>query len=188
MVTRLARVQNLRIDKSVLRWILIGGIFAAISSHVPPAWASPSPHFGGFGPKFAPVSDRTLDKMRGGFSIGSLNVTFGIQSVSIINGQVFEQLNVNGFANQLGTRITSSTFSITPLSQNALGTIIRLVQNGAGNTVSNGILKSQGLVTVIQNTQSNVKMQFATQLNMSFQNIGTMVQTMGMNNRLLMLH
>ena len=180
----LAFGRNLRLGKLVVLYSLMG-CFLGVFFGPTLAWSTP---YQEMRTHLAPVSDRMLDTMRGGFSAGNLNVSFGIQSVSIINGQVFEQLNLNGVSNSSGTHFTSSSFQITPLSQNALGTLVNIVSSGINNAVSNAVTQTQGIVTVIQNTHNNVTMQFQTQVNMGLQNITSMVQTTSMNNRLVFLH
>jgi hypothetical protein len=97
------------------------------------------------------ASDRTLDKMRGGFDLGAgLMVSFGISRAVYINGQL----------------ITSTTFqvgdlaSLTPPQAAALSQQIstqaqaQVVKNGPGNTVELNV-GTVPLATYIQNTVNN---------------------------------
>jgi hypothetical protein len=97
------------------------------------------------------ASDRTLDKMRGGFDLGAgLMVSFGISRAVYINGQL----------------ITSTTFqigdlaSLTPPQAAALSqqistqTQAQVVKNGPGNTVEVNV-GTVPLATYIQNTVNN---------------------------------
>lgn len=180
LLATLGKTLNLR--KTMVKWILAGGVFF-LGMNVSMAWASPF-----HAEQLVPVSDRVLDHMRGGFSSGPLNVTFGIQSLSMVNGQLIEQLNLNGSSGNSGTHFASSTFQITPLSGNSLGTLVQVYGSQISNGVSNALTQTKGIVNVIQNTQSNVSMKFQTSLSMTFNNVASMVQTVGMNNRLLSLH
>jgi hypothetical protein len=97
------------------------------------------------------ASDRTLDKIRGGFDLGTgLMVSFGISRAVYINGQL----------------ITSTTFqvgdlaSLTPPQAAALSqqistqTQAQVVKNGPGNTVELNV-GTVPLATYIQNTVNN---------------------------------
>ena len=97
------------------------------------------------------ASDRTLDKMRGGFDLGmGLMVSFGISRAVYINGQL----------------ITSTTFrvgdltSLTPQQAVALSqqispqTQAQVVKNGPGNTMELSV-GTVPLSTFIQNTLNN---------------------------------
>ena len=97
------------------------------------------------------ASDRTLDKMRGGFDLGmGLMVSFGISRAVYINGQL----------------ITSTTFrvgdltSLTPQQAVALSQQIssqsqaQVVKNGPGNTMELSV-GTAPLSTFIQNTLNN---------------------------------
>ena len=106
-------------------------------------WNAPDPAL------WMAASDRTLDRMRGGFDLGSgLVVSFGIQREVSVNGQL----------------ILSSSFQLRDLTgltspqAAALGRQIaaqsQVVNNGAGNTLDPGAAAIPA-ATYIQNTLNN---------------------------------
>jgi len=94
-------------------------------------------------------SDQALDRLRGGFDMGSgLLVSFGISRMVFINGQL-----VTTTSFQLG-----ELGQLTPAQAQALGQQIapqgQLVQNGPGNSVD-AQAGPAPLATYIQNTLNN---------------------------------
>jgi hypothetical protein len=80
------------------------------------------------------VSDRTLDKLRGGFDLGSgLVVSFGVTRMVYINDQL----------------VTTTSFQLGQ----QIGSQAQVVQNGLGNTVESGAA-GVPMATYIQNTLS----------------------------------
>ena len=114
------------------------------------------------------ASDQTLDKLRGGFDLGTgLMVSFGISRAVYVNGQL----------------ITSTTFrvgdltSLTPqqaivLSQQiSTQTQAQVVKNGPGNTMELSIA-SAPLSTFIQNTLNNQSIRNQTIIDMTSNGMG----------------
>ena len=114
------------------------------------------------------ASDQTLDKLRGGFDLGTgLMVSFGISRAVYVNGQL----------------ITSTTFrvgdltSLTPqqaivLSQQiSTQTQAQVVKNGPGNTMELSIA-SAPLSTFIQNTLNNLNIRNQTIIDVSSNGMG----------------
>ncbi len=114
------------------------------------------------------ASDQTLDKLRGGFDLGTgLMVSFGISRAVYVNGQL----------------ITSTTFrvgdltSLTPqqaivLSQQiSTQTQAQVVKNGPRNTMELSIA-SVPLSTFIQNTLNNQSIRNQTIIDMSSNGMG----------------
>lgn len=114
------------------------------------------------------ASDRTLDKMRGGFDLGAgLMVSFGISRAVYINGQL----------------ITSTTFqigdltSLTPPQAAALSqqistqTQAQVVKNGPGNTVELNV-GTVPLATYIQNTVNNQTIRSQTIIDVTSNGMG----------------
>ena len=114
------------------------------------------------------ASDQTLDKLRGGFDLGTgLMVSFGISRAVYVNGQL----------------ITSTTFrvgdltSLTPQQAVALSqqistqTQAQVVKNGPGNTMELSV-GSAPLSTFIQNTLSNQSIRNQTIIDMTSNGMG----------------
>ena len=114
------------------------------------------------------ASDRTLDKMRGGFDLGmGLMVSFGISRAVYINGQL----------------ITSTTFrvgdltSLTPQQAVALSQQIssqsqaQVVKNGPGNTMELSV-GTAPLSTFIQNTLNNQNIRNQTIIDVTSNGMG----------------
>lgn len=131
-----------------------------------------------------PVAERTLEAMRGGFSLGGgLEVSFGITRAVFINGELVTETTLN-----LGR--------VAELSQEALAQLQQLqqlyvVQNGPGNTVVTGASPSPGKAggeaapivsalpgvaagTVIQNSLNNQQILHQTIINASSNGLGLM--------------
>ena len=94
------------------------------------------------------VSNRTLDRQRGGFDVGSgLLVSFGITRAVYINGDLVTQTSLN----------FGRVADITPAQATQLArqmTALNLVQVGPGNSVAPNAL-ANGAGTIIQNTLNN---------------------------------
>jgi hypothetical protein len=94
------------------------------------------------------VSDRTLDKLRGGFDLGSgLVVSFGVTRMVYINDQL-----VTTTSFQLGDLSKLNGIQTSALGQQ-IGSQAQVVQNGLGNTVESGAA-GVPMATYIQNTLS----------------------------------
>jgi hypothetical protein len=97
------------------------------------------------------ASDRTLDRMRGGFDLGTgLMVSFGISRAVYINGQLITSTTF-----QVGDLISLTPPQAAALSQQiSTQTQTQVVKNGPGNTVelNPGAVP---LATYIQNTLNN---------------------------------
>ena len=96
------------------------------------------------------ASDHTLDRMRGGFDMGSgLMVSFGISRALSINGQLI-----------ISTSFQLGDFTrLTPAQASAIGqqmaTQMQVVQNGSGNTLASPGPAAMPTATLIQNTLNN---------------------------------
>jgi hypothetical protein len=114
------------------------------------------------------ASDRTLDRMRGGFDLGTgLMVSFGISRAVYVNGQL----------------ITSTTFrvgdltSLTPQQATALSQQMtsqsqaQVVKNGPGNTMELSV-GTVPLATYIQNTLNNQTIRNQTILDVTSNGMG----------------
>lgn len=111
------------------------------------------------------LSSEQLDNMRGGFDLPSgLKVSFGVQQVAFVNGNMVSTTNFNipdvsAMTSQQAQALASANTS-------------GLVQVGHGNTVQPGALP--GLTGgVIQNTLSNQQIQALTTINTSVNSLGT---------------
>ncbi|MBK5206016.1 MAG: hypothetical protein JJD98_11600 [Polaromonas sp.] len=95
------------------------------------------------------ASDRTLDRLRGGFYLGTgLLVSFGISRAVYINDQL-----VTTTSFQLGNIARFTPAQAVVLSQQ-IASQVQIVQNGPRNTVEPGTL-TMPLATYIQNTLNN---------------------------------
>jgi len=114
------------------------------------------------------VSDRTLDRQRGGFDLGGgLVATFGIMRSVYINGELVTQTSLN--LGQLS--------ALTPEQAGRLGqqmAALNLVQNGPGNSVGANVGGSYG--TVIQNTLNNQAIRSETVIDVGSNGMGLMRQ------------
>ena len=116
---------------------------------IPPGRSGRSP----IGAGLHAVSDRSLDKVRGGFTTSTgLQVSFGIERSVSVNGNLVAKTSFN--VSEHG-KVTSS-----PGSGN-----LTLVQNGAGNVALIGPVSAATLGTVVQNTLNDQKIQTVTAVN-----------------------
>lgn len=110
---------------------------------------------------WTPVSEDTLDDMRGGFDLGNgLVASFGIARAVYVNGNL----------------VTSTSFNIPDISRitttqaaamNAALNSVSLTQVGPNNTFTPGALGQTTAATVIQNTLNNQNIQSITTINTS---------------------
>lgn len=114
------------------------------------------------------ASDRTLDRLRGGFDFGTgLVVTFGISRAVYINDQL-----VTSTSFQLSDVSKLTTAQAGVLGQQ-LGMQAQVVQNGPGNTVDPAAI-TVPLATYIQNTLSNQAIRTQTVIQASTNGLGTL--------------
>ncbi len=117
-----------------------------------------------FGDGQVAVAETSLDRVRGGFSVNGLNISFGIERAVYINGSL----------------VTSTSMNVTELGQVAAGRgvttldagTIALIQNGSGNSVATGSLSPATIGTVIQNTLDGQKIQNVTVINATANSLG----------------
>jgi hypothetical protein len=122
------------------------------------------------------VSDRKLDRLRGGFDLGSgLVVSFGITRTLLINGELVTQstLSFDGF-----TKFTPAQAEQMSRQVSAMG----IVQNGPGNIYQPGPGGS-GFAIVIQNTLDNQQILNQTVINAS-SNAGGMIKNLNLQSTL----
>lgn len=110
------------------------------------------------------VAETSLDRVRGGFSVDGLNISFGIERAVYVNGSL----------------VTSTSMNVTELGQVAAGRgvttldpgTIALIQNGSGNSVATGSISPTTIGTVIQNTLDGQKIQNVTVINATANSLG----------------
>ena len=144
------------------RWQLVGlcGVLLASVSH---AQNQPLPPDGAV---WLAASDRTLDRLRGGFDLGAgLVVSFGISRAVYINDQL-----VTTTSFQLGDISKFTPAQAAVLSQQ-ISAQTQVVQNGPGNTVAPGALVIP-LATYIQNTLNNQTIRAQTVIQGSTNGLG----------------
>lgn len=129
-------------------------------------WPDPAPAHDAatrqpLGPEWTAVAPATLDALRGGYQMPSgLLLSFGIERVAFVNGEMVSQLNVN----------VPDVRNITPEQAQALSRFMKtqLVQVGPGNVFQgNG---NSGLV--IQNTLDGQSIRAQTTLDVSVNTLG----------------
>jgi hypothetical protein len=107
-----------------------------------------------------PVSEEKLEKFRGGFDLGGLVLSFGIERAVYVDGTLVTTTSINvpdvgsltnGQAKQLGTQAAT----------------MNLVQNGSGNAFQITPGTSSTTATYIQNTLNNQNLQTMTVINAS---------------------
>ncbi|MEF7615637.1 hypothetical protein V4F39_17110 [Aquincola sp. MAHUQ-54] len=102
------------------------------------------------------VGDSRLDRVRGGFSNGNLNISFGIERAVYINGNLVTTTRLN--LSELGAISGGSAAPAAPIDTGAL----TVLQSGPGNVFQPGRLSGNAIGTVIQNTLDNQKIQSIT--------------------------
>lgn len=131
-----------------------------------------------------PVADRTLEAMRGGFSLGGgLEVSFGITRAVYINGELVVETTLN--LSRLAELGQEAVAQLQQLQQ------LQVVQNGPGNTVVTGAAPSPSKAsgdsgptvsavpgvatgTVIQNSLNNQQILHQTIINATSNGLGLM--------------
>ena len=133
------------------------------------AAAEPSPLQPGaspFGDRTVAVAESALDRVRGGFEGGGLNISFGIERAVYVNGALVTTTTLN--VSELG-KLTAGR---GPVAIDA-GTIA-LIQNGMGNGVSASTLTSTSAGTIVQNTLDGQKIQNVTVINATANSLGVL--------------
>jgi len=123
------------------------------------------------------VEPAVLGTMRGGVDLGQdYSYAIGITRSTSING--VEQFSSSMYINDLGS--ATGTGASTQTLQFAEPVII---QNGAGNFVDAGLLSGTGLnnATVIQNTLDNQAITNELVLDISLQNVSSLIQGMDLS-------
>lgn len=105
------------------------------------------------------VDDGTLGELRGGFETpGGLTLSFGIERVVYINGELASTTTLN--IADLGQLVGRGTLEGLPV-----GASIAVIQNGPNNSFDAGALASGSFATVIQNSLDNQQIQTVTTIN-----------------------
>jgi hypothetical protein len=112
------------------------------------------------------VSNKSLDKMRGGFDLGlGMMVSFGITRTTYINQELVTTLTL-----QLGDLSKLNAQQAQRLSQQ-INMQPQVIQNGAGNVVESGVTNlPQG--TYVQNTLNNQVLRSQTVIDIATNGIG----------------
>lgn len=118
-----------------------------------------------FGDRQVAVSEQSLDRVRGGFLVDGLNISFGIERAVYVNGSL----------------VTSTSFNVSDLGRITGGrapafdaSTIALIQNGAGNTVTAAPIPSGAIGTIVQNTLDGQKIQNVTVINATTNSLGVL--------------
>ncbi len=113
----------------------------------------------------ATVSDADLNDMRGGFIAGGLNISFGIDVLSMVNGTPVIQYS-----------FTDANLPGAPIVPGGLQHIIansglqNVIQVGEGNQIINSFAGFEGMLTVIQNTLDNTVIQHLSTITIDISN------------------
>ena len=135
---------------------------ASAAAEPSPLQPSASP----FGDRTVAVAESALDRVRGGFEGGGLNISFGIERAVYVNGALVTTTTLN--VSELG-KLTAGR---GPVAIDA-GTIA-LIQNGMGNSVSASTLTSTSAGTIVQNTLDGQKIQNITVINATANSLGVL--------------
>ncbi|HWH84762.1 MAG TPA: hypothetical protein VNU71_21250 [Burkholderiaceae bacterium] len=117
-----------------------------------------------FGDRQVAVSDSSLDRVRGGFTVDGLNITFGIERAVYVNGVLVTTTSLN--LSDLG-RLTAGRGTVS-FDVGSLG----VVQSGAGNLVASTIVTAGNAGTIVQNTLDGQKIQNVTVINATANSLG----------------
>lgn len=127
--------------------------------------------------EWSAVSNESLDRMRGGFSVGSgLSVSFGIVRSISINGDLISRTSFN-LPNL--SKITHEEARVASAAIADAG----IIQNGAGNRVEIGAKPQLNAATVIQNTLSDQKIASLTVIHTDVNSLGILNK---INSRLML--
>ena len=112
------------------------------------------------------VAEGALDRVRGGFSINGLNISFGLERAVYVNGALVTTTSLN--VSDLG-RITAGR-GTGAFDAGTIG----LIQSGAGNVVSPTMISAGSVGTVVQNTLDGQKIQNITVINATSNGLGVL--------------
>ena len=118
------------------------------------------PHAAPFGDAAPPVAAATLDGVRGGYSGGGLNVSFGIERAVYVNGALMTTTSFNVVSGGAGASAAIDAAATA------------LVQNGAGNQAHAGTLGSNTAGTVVQNSLDGQAIRSVTTINATVNSAG----------------
>lgn len=105
------------------------------------------------------VDDGTLGELRGGFeTAGGLSLSFGIERVVYINGELASTTSLN--VADLGQLVGRGMLEGLPV-----GARVALIQNGPNNSFDASTLAAGSFATVIQNSLDNQQIQTVTTIN-----------------------
>ena len=140
--------------------------FDQTSQEAKAAAADPTPpkgpaHANPLGDRAVAVNERSLDKVRGGFTTpAGLQMSFGIERAVYVNGALVTTTTLN--FSDLG-KITGGQSAVASA---VAGTgNLTLFQNGPGNTFIAGPISAATAGTIVQNTLNDQKIQSITSIN-----------------------
>lgn len=113
----------------------------------------------------ATVSDADLNEMRGGFIAGGLNISFGVDVLSMVNGTPVIQYSFTD-ANLPGAPVVPGGLQHI-IANNGLQNVIQV---GDGNQIINSFAGFEGMLTVIQNTLDNTVIQHLSTITIDISN------------------
>lgn len=155
--------------------VILSFYLAVVSSHGTVLTGADSGAF--HANEWAPVSDQTLDDLRGGFDVNqALTVSFGIVRSVTINGDLVTQTSFN--LPDI-TKISAEQVRIASLAIAETG----VVQNGVGNILTNGVRSELPTSTIIQNTLNDQTIETLTIINAGVNSLG-LLQSINTQNTL----
>ena len=117
-------------------------------------------------PAWLTVSNKRLDKMRGGFDLGlGLMVSFGISRATYVNQELVTSMTL-----QLGDLSKLTAVQAQHLSRQ-INLQPQVIQNGSGNVVEAGVM-SLPLGTYLQNTLNNQVLRTQTVIDITTNGLG----------------
>lgn len=131
--------------------------------------------FGGDNPfaNFDTVSDAELAEMRGGFNAGGLNISFGVDVLTMIDGVPV-----------IAYSFTDANLPGAPVVPGGLQHIIanhglqNFIQVGPGNEIISSFSGFEGMLTVIQNTLDNTLIQHLSTITIDINNFNPALHQM----------
>ena len=147
-VTRAAR-RSLRTLLAAAGLLIAHGATAAVLNDGPGGFAGDNPFA-----NLETVSDAELAEMRGGFNAGGLNISFGIDVLSMIDGVPV-----------IAYSFTDADLPGSPVVPGGLEHIVanhglqNFIRVGPGNEIISSFSGFEGILTVIQNTLDNTLIQ-----------------------------
>jgi hypothetical protein len=166
-VTRAAR-KSLRTLLAAAGLVIAHGATAAVLNSDPGGFGGDNPFA-----NFDTVSDAELAEMRGGFNAGGLNISFGVDVLTMIDGVPVIAYSFTD-ANLPGAPVVPGGLQHI-VANYGLQNIIRV---GPGNEIISSFSGFEGVLTVIQNTLDNTLIQHLSTITIDINNFNPALHQM----------